>query len=91
MRNGTVVMDMEPNINFVLPADPGALMDQNLHSPTRRLIELRLEHADLNDLIDAGQAGSVDELELRRRKKHRLLLRDQISRLEAELDPREPA
>jgi hypothetical protein len=27
-------------------------MDDNLHSPQRRLIELRMEHADLDDLID---------------------------------------
>jgi hypothetical protein len=66
-------------------------MDQNLHSPQRRLIELRIEHADLDDLIDASPAAPVDELALRRLKKRRLRLRDQIARLEAELDPPEPA
>ena len=66
-------------------------MDQNLHSPTRRLIELRIEHADLDDLIDASRGGTLDELALRRLKKRRLALRDQIARLEAELDPPEPA
>jgi hypothetical protein len=66
-------------------------MDQNLHSPQRLLIELRIEHADLDDLIDARGVVSVDELALRRLKKRRLLLRDQIARLEAELDPPEPA
>lgn len=67
-------------------------MDENLHSPQRRLIELRIEHADLDGLIDRteGQAP-MDELSLRRLKKRRLLLRDQIARLEAELDPKEPA
>ena len=76
---------------MALAVNPGVLMDQNLHSPTRRLIELRMEHADLNGLIDASHAGSLDELELRRLKKHRLVLRDLIARLEAELDPPEPA
>ena len=74
-------------------------MDQNLHSPTRRLIELRIEHADLDELIDASRGAPLDasrgapldELALRRLKKRRLALRDQISRLEAELDPPEPA
>jgi len=66
-------------------------MDQNLHSPQRLLIELRIEHADLDDLIDARRVVPVDELALRRLKKRRLLLRDQIARLEAELDPPEPA
>jgi len=56
------------------------------------LIELRIEHADLNNLIDQVDAkGAGDELTLRRLKKRRLLLRDQISRLEAQLDPPEPA
>jgi hypothetical protein len=69
----------------------GAAMDQNLHSPQRRLIELRIEHADLDDLIDASPAGTLDELALRRLKKRRLVLRDHIARLEAELEPPEPA
>ncbi len=66
-------------------------MDHNLHSPQRRLIELRIEHADLDDLIDASLPGTLDELALRRLKKRRLALRDQIGRLEAELEPPEPA
>ena len=67
-------------------------MDENLHSPLRRLIELRMEHADLDELIDRDPVGRPgDDLVLRRLKKRRLLLRDQISRLETELDPPEPA
>ncbi|MEW6704565.1 MAG: DUF465 domain-containing protein [Pseudomonadota bacterium] len=67
-------------------------MDNNLHSPHRRLIELRIEHADLDDLIDrCGMQGPLDDLALQRLKKRRLLLRDQIARLEAQLDPPEPA
>jgi hypothetical protein len=67
-------------------------MDENLHSPQRRLIELRIEHADLDGAIDRMAPGpSSDDLLLRRLKKRRLLLRDQIERLEIELDPPEPA
>jgi hypothetical protein len=68
-------------------------MTQNLHSPQRQLIELRMEHADLDNLIDrlVHAATPEDELLLRRLKKRRLLLRDEISRLEVELDPPEPA
>jgi len=67
-------------------------MDDNLHSLPRRLIELRIEHADLDNLIDCAMldAGG-DDLSLRRLKKRRLLLRDQISRIEAELEPPQPA
>ena len=51
-----------------------------------------MEHADLDSLIDqAALTLPDDELSLRRLKKRRLLLRDQIARLEAELDPPEPA
>lgn len=67
-------------------------MQENLHSPHRRLIELRMEHADLDSLIDrAADQAPVDELALRRLKKRRLLLRDQITQLEMLLDPKEPA
>ena len=67
-------------------------MKTNLHSLPRRLIELRMEHADLDSLIDqAGLGLPDDELMLRRLKKRRLALKDQISRIEAELEPPQPA
>jgi hypothetical protein len=67
-------------------------MDENLHSPQRRLIELRIEHADLDDLIDrCTPAAGADDLTLRRLKKRRLALRDLIAVLEQRLEPPEPA
>ncbi len=67
-------------------------MDLNLHSPQRQLIELKIEHADLNALLDiAAHALPIDELLLRRLKKRRLQLRDQIAQLELSLEPPEPA
>ena len=67
-------------------------MNNNLHSLTRQLIELRMAHADLDSLIDQAAIDlSSDELSLRRLKKRRLLLRDRISSLEADLEPPEPA
>ncbi len=63
-------------------------MNESLHSPQRHLIELRMAHADLDQLIDAaGAQATIDELALKRLKKRRLMLRDQISLLESELDP----
>jgi hypothetical protein len=63
-----------------------------LHSVQRQLIELRIEHADLDDLIDrTGGNLPHDDLALRRLKKRRLRLRDRIARLEAELEPPLPA
>ena len=67
-------------------------MDDNLHSLPRRLIELRIEHADLDSLIDGSlPEAATDDLALRRMKKRRLRLRDQIAQIESELDPPEPA
>jgi len=63
-------------------------MDEQLHSLTRRLIELRMEHADLDAMIDRfAEQSPVDELALQRLKKRRLALRDMISRLEATTEP----
>lgn len=67
-------------------------MEENLHSPQRHLIELRIEHADLDSLIDLHDLRpSLDDLALRRLKKRRLVLRDQIAKLERMVEPPEPA
>ncbi|MDM4767400.1 YdcH family protein [Pelomonas sp. SE-A7] len=67
-------------------------MDEQLHSLSRRLIELRIEHADLDGMIDRlVEQSPLDELALQRLKKRRLALRDQIARLEQVCDPQEPA
>ena len=71
---------------------PPLPLDSNLHSPERRLIELRMEHGDLDAMIDrASERSPIDELLMRRLKKRRLALRDEIARLELALDPKEPA
>lgn len=67
-------------------------MEFNLQSPERYLMALRMEHADLNALIDhTAHTAPLDELVLRRLKKRRLGLRDQIAHLEMSLTPNEPA
>ncbi len=67
-------------------------LESNLHSPARRLIELRMEHADLNALIDTVALEiPLDQLRVQRLKKRRLGLRDLIVRLERSLEPKEPA
>lgn len=53
-----------------------------------RLRELRIEHRDLDDIINRLQMELyVDELQPRRLKKRKLMLKDQIARLESELIP----
>ena len=51
-----------------------------------------MEHGDLNALIDRASLDTpLDELVIRRLKKKRLALRDEIDRLQRNLQPDEPA
>jgi hypothetical protein len=58
----------------------------------RRIIELQIEHRDLDDAIGrlSVQPG-VDELHLRRLKKRKLQIKDAIELLQAQLVPDIPA
>jgi hypothetical protein len=66
---------------------------QDLRSPQRLLIECQMAHADLDALIDQAVSAPLplDELRLRRLKKRRLALKDQIAQLQRMLSPKEPA
>ena len=67
-------------------------VNSNLHSPERRLIELRMEHADLDEMIDRASGQTpIDELMMRRLKKRRLALRDEAARIARDLTPDVPA
>jgi hypothetical protein len=53
-----------------------------------KLADVRLEHRDLDDVITRLEAEPVrDELQIRRIKKRKLVLKDQISILERQLGP----
>jgi hypothetical protein len=63
-------------------------VNTELFAQIQRLRELRIEHRDLDDVISRlSMEVYVDELQLRRLKKHKLLLKDQIARLESQLIP----
>lgn len=54
----------------------------------QRLEELRVEHRDLDEIIQRlAEDPLVDQLQLRRIKKRKLSLKDMISRLESKLIP----
>lgn len=54
----------------------------------QRLEELRVEHRDLDDIIQRlAMDPLVDQLQLRRMKKRKLNLKDMIQRLESKLIP----
>ncbi|HET6586220.1 MAG TPA: YdcH family protein [Oleiagrimonas sp.] len=55
---------------------------------TQRLVELRMEHRDLDAAIERLQLNSAnDQLQLTRMKKRKLQLKDAIARLESRLIP----
>lgn len=63
-------------------------VNTQLFARMQRLRELRIEHRDLDDVIcRLSMDIYVDELQLRRLKKRKLMLKDQILRLESELIP----
>ncbi|MDE0796566.1 MAG: DUF465 domain-containing protein [Alphaproteobacteria bacterium] len=54
----------------------------------QKLAELELEHRDLDDVIARlTERAPYDQLQLQRLKKRKLILKDQISRIEDELLP----
>lgn len=58
-----------------------------------RLLELESEHRELDHLIGQMQqaAGVRDELQIRRLKKRKLQIKDQITQLQMQLSPDVPA
>ncbi len=54
----------------------------------RRLVTLRSEHRDLDDVIQRITGGNTfDQLQIRRLKKRKLMLKDEIARIESKLVP----
>ncbi len=67
-------------------------MDTNLNTLERQIMELQIEHRDLDYLIDRLAEDPVhDELQLKRMKKRRLKLKDAITLLQLQLEPDVPA
>lgn len=65
-----------------------AKVDTEVFSRMTRLKELRVAHRDLDDVIlRLVEDPLFDQLQLKRLKKRKLLLKDQIARLESELIP----
>lgn len=71
---------------FILENPPVETHDVEQYK--RRLFDLRVEHRDLDDVIARlTKDPLVDELELKRLKKRKLMIKDQISRLESKAIP----
>jgi len=54
----------------------------------QQLAELKSEHRDLDDVIaHIGETAPFDQVQIKRLKKRKLLLKDQIARVESKLLP----
>ena len=77
------------------PLQMGTMMD--LTDEEAQLIRgkieaLKVEHRDLDDIIERlARDPNLDELQIRRLKRRKLLLKDQIALLESQLVPDIPA
>ena len=62
--------------------------DRELIRNVEKLRQLRIEHRDLDDVIGRLTLDMhTNELQLKRLKKRKLMLKDQITRLESQLIP----
>jgi len=63
-------------------------VDRELFRNIEKLRQLRIEHRDLDQIISRLALDiHVDEVQMRRLKKRKLLLKDQIARLESQSIP----
>lgn len=64
------------------------MIDEREKAKQEQLLQLRQEHRDLDDAISAlVQSGSSDMLQIQRLKKKKLMLRDEIQRIEDDIVP----
>lgn len=63
-------------------------MDLDIEALKAKLAALKTEHRELDDVIARLAEGApVDQLEVQRLKKRKLLLKDRIAKIESELLP----
>ncbi len=68
--------------------DTGDKVDRELFRNMQKLRDLRIQHRDLDEVIARLSLDfNIDELQLKRLKKRKLALKDQILLLESQLIP----
>jgi hypothetical protein len=78
-------------MGMVFPLDPSG-EDARRVELMQRIVQLTLEHRDLDDVIERLSFRlDIDALQVTRLKRRKLLLKDQIAWLQRELDPDVPA
>ena len=69
-------------------SDEESNVNTDLFKNIERLRQLRIEHRDLDDIISRLTMDfKVDELQMKRLKRRKLMLKDQIALLESQLIP----
>ena len=85
-----IAIDIVPQCSLTVGASGRPGMDSE--EIKRRIVELQVEHRDLDDAIASlVQQPGMDELTLRRLKKRKLQIKDAIVQLQMQLVPDIPA
>lgn len=64
------------------------MLEEEAEMLRAKLRELTLEHRDLDEVIDHLSTNpAIDQLQLRRLKKRKLVLKDQIAKIRSKLIP----
>jgi hypothetical protein len=72
--------------------EDATMMDDQTEPLRRKIIELQIEHDDLDDVITRLEEMShLDQLQLRRLKKRKLYIKDHIALLERQVTQDIPA
>ena len=67
-------------------------LSKDIRTVQMRILELEAEHRELDQVIEEITAAVVvDELAIRRLKKRKLQIKDQMALLSGQLNPNEPA
>ncbi len=65
---------------------------EDIDAIKRRIVELQVEHRDLDQIIDMLMSqSSADPLQIRRLKKRKLQIKDSITLLQIQIEPDIPA
>ncbi len=73
---------MKTNVAIMPNINAGKMMDSQAND--QRLVSLRIEHRDLDDVISKLVVDhETDDIRMRRMKKRKLALKDEIAKLES--------
>lgn len=68
------------------------MQKENLDAIAKRIVDLQVEHRDLDEVIEQlSSLQAPDELQIKRLKKRKLQIKDQITWLQIQLTPDIPA